>query len=220
MVSLPVAPGEESNPILARMAISDPLPSPESDRRSFIEGAAESAPPSPVVQEPSPPHSIGRSEKPPSIQLPITPPAALMAMRQPQLSPPLQSPPALHTPPTSPAIPHKPGPSPNTPWNAMPVLVVDDDSLTRMLMKRLLTRLGCRVTTAENGEAALELLTGSPRPTPSTEDAPTTPDTRAVSEEGTLGTLSTASMHTWWTEESKYAVCKWILRPDDIHLGY
>lgn len=89
----------------------------------------------------------------------------------------------------------------------MPVLVVDDDSLTRMLMKRLLTRLGCRVTTAENGEAALELLTGSPRPSPSTEDVPATPDARAVSEEGTLGSASNASMHTWWSEESKYAVC-------------
>lgn len=41
------------------------------------------------------------------------------------------------------------------------VLVVDDDSLTRTLMKRILTRLGCHVTTAENGEVALELILGS-----------------------------------------------------------
>ncbi|TFK71678.1 hypothetical protein BDN72DRAFT_895509 [Pluteus cervinus] len=42
------------------------------------------------------------------------------------------------------------------------VLVVDDDSLTRTLMQRILTRLGCHVTTAENGEVALELILGPP----------------------------------------------------------
>ncbi|KAF8997922.1 hypothetical protein BDQ17DRAFT_1362850 [Cyathus striatus] len=52
----------------------------------------------------------------------------------------------------------------------MPVLVVDDDNLTRTLMKRLLTRLGCTVTLAENGEIALELILGrSVRGTPSTD---------------------------------------------------
>ena len=46
---------------------------------------------------------------------------------------------------------------------ARQVLVVDDDSLTRMLMKRMLTRMGCTVDTAENGELALEMITGEPR---------------------------------------------------------
>ena len=52
------------------------------------------------------------------------------------------------------------------------VLVVDDDPLTRKLMSRMLTRLGCRVATAENGEMALELiLTGqTTHETPSSED--------------------------------------------------
>jgi osomolarity two-component system, sensor histidine kinase SLN1 len=50
------------------------------------------------------------------------------------------------------------------------VLVVDDDSLTRTLMKRLLTRLGCKVSTAENGEVALEMILGGHiRSTPSTD---------------------------------------------------
>lgn len=40
------------------------------------------------------------------------------------------------------------------------VLVVDDDTLTRRLMKRMLTRLGCAVSTAENGAIALELIMG------------------------------------------------------------
>jgi CheY-like chemotaxis protein len=39
--------------------------------------------------------------------------------------------------------------------------VVDDDTLTRTLMKRLLTRLGCNVMTAENGQVALDLILGS-----------------------------------------------------------
>lgn len=51
------------------------------------------------------------------------------------------------------------------------VLVVDDDPLTRKLMSRMLTRLGCKVTTAENGEIALDLIFNpAARPTPSSED--------------------------------------------------
>ncbi|CAA7265140.1 unnamed protein product [Cyclocybe aegerita] len=42
----------------------------------------------------------------------------------------------------------------------LPVLVVDDDPLTRTLMKRVLTRLGCQVSCAENGEVALEMILG------------------------------------------------------------
>lgn len=60
----------------------------------------------------------------------------------------------------------------------MRVLVVDDDPLTRKLMTRMLTRLGCRVSTAENGEIALEKIlgggsgggSGGNHPTPSSED--------------------------------------------------
>ncbi|OJA18325.1 hypothetical protein AZE42_02808 [Rhizopogon vesiculosus] len=40
------------------------------------------------------------------------------------------------------------------------VLVVDDDRLTRTVMSRMLTRLGCIVSTAENGEVALEKIFG------------------------------------------------------------
>ncbi|KAG2144351.1 Tco5, signal transduction HAMP domain histidine kinase [Suillus clintonianus] len=44
------------------------------------------------------------------------------------------------------------------------VLVVDDDRLTRTVMSRMLTRLGCNVSTAENGEIALEMITsGTPK---------------------------------------------------------
>jgi len=44
---------------------------------------------------------------------------------------------------------------------SMEVLVVDDDPLTRTLMKRMLTRMGCTVSTAENGEMALEMILGA-----------------------------------------------------------
>lgn len=37
-------------------------------------------------------------------------------------------------------------------------LIVDDDSLTRRLMARMLMRIGCTVETAENGAVALEML--------------------------------------------------------------
>jgi len=40
----------------------------------------------------------------------------------------------------------------------MSVLVVDDDILTRALMKRILMRLRCRVSVAENGEVAMAMI--------------------------------------------------------------
>jgi osomolarity two-component system sensor histidine kinase SLN1 len=51
------------------------------------------------------------------------------------------------------------------------VLVVDDDRLTRTVMSRMLTRLGCNVSTAENGEIALEMIIGGPG-TSKAEDGP------------------------------------------------
>lgn len=69
----------------------------------------------------------------------------------------------------------KPSSSPGSPITDINVLVVDDDSITRLLMKRLLTRLGCTVQLAEDGEAALELILSTTperlanKPTPSSE---------------------------------------------------
>ncbi|KAG6381739.1 hypothetical protein JVT61DRAFT_344 [Boletus reticuloceps] len=40
------------------------------------------------------------------------------------------------------------------------VLVVDDDWLTQTIMSRTLSRLGCHVSTAENGKIALEMIIG------------------------------------------------------------
>ncbi|KAG8747461.1 hypothetical protein FRC12_014065, partial [Ceratobasidium sp. 428] len=56
--------------------------------------------------------------------------------------------------------------------NVLNVLVVDDDPLTRKLMTRMLTRLGCVCDTAENGLLALEMLLGPMAGTPSSGDMP------------------------------------------------
>jgi osomolarity two-component system sensor histidine kinase SLN1 len=54
--------------------------------------------------------------------------------------------------------PSRPSGLPTTVHPGLRVLVVDDDALTRTMMTRLLTRLGCKVSTAENGEIALEMV--------------------------------------------------------------
>lgn len=59
--------------------------------------------------------------------------------------------------------PSRPGGLPTTVQPGLRVLVVDDDAMTRTMMSRLLTRLGCNVTTAENGEIALEMVLGGGR---------------------------------------------------------
>ena len=51
-------------------------------------------------------------------------------------------------------------PSPDAVPPGLQVLVVDDDTLTRTLMSRMLSRLGCQVATAENGEVALDMIMG------------------------------------------------------------
>ena len=72
-------------------------------------------------------------------------------------------------PPPEPKVPPSPlkppGPSANRPQQiditpGLPVLVVDDDKMTRMLFQRMLGRLKCSVTTAVNGYEALQLITG------------------------------------------------------------
>jgi len=53
---------------------------------------------------------------------------------------------------------------------AVEVLVVDDNALTRTLMMRMLTRMGCNVSTAENGEVALDMILSDPAPSADTPD--------------------------------------------------
>ena len=56
---------------------------------------------------------------------------------------------------TVPASSAESEPPPNEQPQSMDILVVDDDKLTRMMMSRMLKRLGHKVQTAENGQEAL-----------------------------------------------------------------
>jgi len=66
--------------------------------------------------------------------------------------------PISQAPPQSHPLLGRPGGLPTAFLPGLRVLVVDDDTLTRTLMTRVLTRLGCKVSTAENGEVALEMV--------------------------------------------------------------
>lgn len=95
-------------------------------------------------------------ERPSSIELPKPPIFSSVMAPSPE---PFPTTIPTASPPTSSASDIQPG---------LQVLVVDDDSLTRMLMKRMLTRMGCAVSVAENGHVALEMIMGS-HPTPQSE---------------------------------------------------
>ena len=126
--------------------------------------------PGPSISEPGPqaPLSEVREE---FIAAPPSPPA--IHSTSPPSSSPAQTADSQSSPPTS-ATSSAASPVQQTQSTqaepALRVLVVDDDMLTRRLMSRMLTRLGCSVDTAENGKVALEkILHGSPpsgAPTP------------------------------------------------------
>ena len=95
------------------------------------------------------------------------------------------------TSPTSLFAPASPGPGANG-ETRLNVLVVDDDPLTRKLMSRMLTRLGCQVMTAENGEIALDLILHGAHQsqTPSSEDT----GSGGLSLDGVLGSTSMSNL--------------------------
>jgi CheY-like chemotaxis protein len=82
----------------------------------------------------------------------------------------------------------------------LPVLVVDDDLVTRTMMKRILTRLGCQVTCAENGEMALEMILGRSFPQDQVGSAVVS-TIEPSSREPPL-----AQLHHTFCEEGKFAV--------------
>lgn len=73
------------------------------------------------------------------------------------------------------------------------ILVVDDDPLTRTLMKRILTRLGCVVSCAEDGGVALEMILGHQAMV----ETPSSDDNQPILERPGKNQIS---------DESKYAV--------------
>lgn len=123
-------------------------PDPDSDPLS---GSLANSLPTSSNQEsdPNAASNLRATKSPRPTYVPLPSPAPSVSNFTPQGLPP--SPLANRAfPPSSP-----PTPSFTQPLN---VLVVDDDSLTRTLMKRMLERMGCDVTTAENGDLALKLL--------------------------------------------------------------
>jgi CheY-like chemotaxis protein len=92
----------------------------------------------------------------------------------------------------------------------MPVLVVDDDPLTRTLMKKILTRLGCQVSCAENGEVALEMILGRrisiPVSTPSSDYSMTREMKPILEQEVSPHRSTCASTPPGPSDEYKYAV--------------
>ena len=87
----------------------------------------------------------------------------------------------------------------------LPILVVDDDPLTRTLMKRILTRLGCVVSCAENGEVALEMILGRQVMMGTTPSGETTGTMQSNETSGDNGPILERP-ETEVSDESKYAV--------------
>ncbi|HEU0065958.1 MAG TPA: response regulator [Sphingomonas sp.] len=58
----------------------------------------------------------------------------------------------------------RPAPRPAEVWGTGTILLVEDEDMVRAVAERALTRQGYHVLTAENGEAALEVLENSGRP--------------------------------------------------------
>ena len=116
------------------------IPSPK--KQDFV----ARAPPSPKQDATPLPSTSGK--RPTHIDLPKSPRFHTIRSPGDRLSPSLIRPPS----------PENVGTVDITP--GLPVLVVDDDRMTRMLMRRMLERLKCAVTTAVNGQQALELITG------------------------------------------------------------
>lgn len=151
-VELIVSKSDSNSPVLTR-TIGDP-----STGTQVVPLPPDSPPPRPSLDpEPDSTETVTRAgsvQRPTFVQLPsprsFTLDNGLQPSSSSSLSPPI------------PKVPSRAGSSTPTPTvdPGLEVLVVDDDPLTRMLMKRLLARLGCSVSTAENGEIALEMILG------------------------------------------------------------
>ena len=157
-----IGPNAHASPSVITRTIGDALAlatTPEEE----VENPAD------VIAIPSP-----MSLAPPVLPLPVSvqaiPDTPLCASQNPEVlvtfATPRQPSPVLVNPPDIAAPLLRPQPSwsseepPTTVPTGLRVLVVDDDALTRTLMTRMLSRLGCKVSTAENGSAALEMVLG------------------------------------------------------------
>ncbi|KAJ8079577.1 hypothetical protein PM082_011164 [Marasmius tenuissimus] len=162
----------EADSIPAHSILREPTPPPTSSHGDSTCLPAPTPPASPRLLTPATTTSETTSKRPrpnyvslpssstaPPLDLPATPASTLVA---------------------------SPFRTPSVLFEALNVLVVDDDPMTRTLMKRLLERLGCNVTTAENGAIALKLLLSQDESTPGVE----TDDWDGVSERRNSDLLS------------------------------
>ncbi|KDQ09358.1 hypothetical protein BOTBODRAFT_529473 [Botryobasidium botryosum FD-172 SS1] len=107
-----------------------------------------------------------------------------------------------HTPPEGSATPGRNAASPSRiqlPEKPLRVLVVDDDPTTRTLMSRMLTRLGAEVTTACDGQQALDILLGpaaQPEPTPGSPNSTNTNTPNTTPSVNPLAIASSSSAVT------------------------
>ncbi|CAE6529714.1 unnamed protein product [Rhizoctonia solani] len=130
-------------------------------------------------------------------------PSAHRSMPSESSLPPLKSP----APAPSNGSPVRPTAGSTESLSPLRVLVVDDDSLTRRLMTRMLTRLGCTVENAENGQIALDMLL-APLPTPQsqrTQSSAGFPSPLSASMEQSTP-ASGAPWSGWEYGESKYDI--------------
>jgi len=123
------------------------IPTNEVSNAGPVEKKAD-IPASTFLKQGAPPPPKTMTGKPGHIDLPKPPRFPTMRSPGDRLSPTLIRPP---TPENVGSVDITPG---------LPILVVDDDRMTRMLMQRMLERLKCVVTTAANGQQALELIVG------------------------------------------------------------
>ncbi|TFL07617.1 hypothetical protein BDV98DRAFT_497658 [Pterulicium gracile] len=130
--------------------------------------------PSPLIPS-NPPMTLHLPNmKPPGVPPPSAGPPTPLSMHEPIVAPA----PVLGAPPPTIATlaasdtPSPPPPSPPLPPASAPpvapmqVLVVDDDALTRTLMSKMLTKMGCIVDVAADGQQCVDMVVG---PTPSGE---------------------------------------------------
>ncbi|KAG8745674.1 hypothetical protein FRC10_007371 [Ceratobasidium sp. 414] len=152
--------------IVANASITSPVPPNEAPKNASGALSTESASAPPAAES-------AVTERTPSTGAPAS-------QRRPGPVP-LPSRKRFDSPPTDAPIDSGSGASgSNLASNVLNVLVVDDDPLTRKLMTRMLTRLGCVCEMAENGLIALEMLLGPMAGTPSTGDVPP-PSSRSAS---------------------------------------
>jgi len=129
--------------------VAGPLMVEEDDEDEFPQPGTSSGPPTREREhQPKRPEQIQEMKSPKLVTIPMH--VGLPPPSEPKAPPsPLRSP--GHSANHPPQIDITPG---------LPVLVVDDDKMTRMLFQRMLGRLKCSVTTAVNGYEALQLITG------------------------------------------------------------